>query len=216
MGRPTCPTGLTPTRSETAVYEPIMAEQTEVPTRRHMTERQAEQAQRLVDAAALEVEDRDYDAISVRTIAKRAGLSTATAYTYFSSKDHLLAEVLWRRIGAVPPPLVDLSQPVDERVGDVIRAMGVGFTGSPAVIGACTTALLGSGPEVMAVRARIGLAIQQRLEAALGPDADPAVLRVLTISYTGAILVAGMGHLTFEELPERLAEAARLLTRETL
>ena len=196
------------------MYEPSLPERAEAPTRRHLTERQAEQAQRLVDAAALEVEENDYDAISVRSIAKRAGLSTATAYTYFSSKDHLLAEVLWRRMSSLRPPLVDLSQPVDERVADVIKAMGFGTADSPAVTAACTKALLGSGPEVMAVRARIGLEIQRRLEAALGPDADPAVVRVLTISYTGAILVAGMGHLTFEELPERLAEAARLLIGE--
>ena len=64
--------------------------------------------ERLVAAAAEEAEERPYADISVRTIAKRAGVAPATAYTYFSGKDHLLAEVLWRRMQA-SPSLVDLT-----------------------------------------------------------------------------------------------------------
>jgi AcrR family transcriptional regulator len=169
--------------------------------------------ERLVVAAAAEVEERDYAEISVRSIAKRAGVAAATAYTYFSSKDHLLAEVLWRRMRS-SPYLVQMNQPLPERVADAVRTMGFGTMENPAVVAACTTAMLGEGPDVKAVRTRIGVEILARLQAALGPDADPAVLRVLQITYTGAILSAGMGHLRFDELPDRLAEAARLLTRE--
>ena len=60
--------------------------------------------ERLIAAAADEAEERPYADISVRTIAKRAGVAPATAYTYFSGKDHLLAEVLWRRMQGVPEP----------------------------------------------------------------------------------------------------------------
>jgi AcrR family transcriptional regulator len=180
--------------------------------RRHLTERQAELVERLVSAAAQEVEDKEYGSITVRSIAKRAGVAPATAYTYFSSKDHLLAEVLWRRMQALPPPLVGVHRPVADRVADVVRDMGLGTVDSPAVIAACTTALLGSGHDVMRVREQIGAEIHRRLQAALGPDGDPAVLRVLEVTYTGAMLSAGMGHLDFAELPERLAEAARLMS----
>ena len=38
----------------------------------------------------------------MRSAAERAGVAPATAYTYFASKDHLLAEVLWRRMEALP------------------------------------------------------------------------------------------------------------------
>ena len=40
--------------------------------------------------------------LTVRNVARRAGVAPATAYTYFSSKDHLLAEVLWRGMEALP------------------------------------------------------------------------------------------------------------------
>jgi AcrR family transcriptional regulator len=184
------------------------------PGRRHLSERQAEAVERLVVAAAEEVEVVDYRDISVRSIAKRAGVAPATAYTYFSSKDHLLAEVLWRRMQSAPA-LVDLSLPLPERVADAVRTMGFGAMDNPAVVAACTTAMLGEGPDVKHVRARIGAEIVTRLDAAMGPDADPAVLRVLQITYTGAILSAGMGHLRFETLPDLMAEAASLMTRGT-
>ena len=64
--------------------------------RRWLTERQAEAVDQLVDAAEAEVEASGYDGLSVRNVARRAGVAPATAYTYFSSKDHLLAELLWR------------------------------------------------------------------------------------------------------------------------
>ncbi len=182
----------------------------EQPARRHLSERQAEVMERLVAAAAEEAEARPYADISVRTIAKRAGVAPATAYTYFSGKDHLLAEVLWRRVQA-SPHLVDLSLDLPERVADTVRTMGFGTMGSPA-LAACTTALLSDGPDVKDVRTRIGAEIGRRLRAALGPGADPAVLGVLQVTYTGALLSAGMGHLSFTAVPPLMAEATSLAT----
>ncbi len=188
--------------------EPVVP--TEAP-RRHLSARQADLVDRLVAAAAEEVEERDDDAITVRSIAKRAGVSAASAYTYFSSKDHLLAEVLWRRTRELPPPLVDLNRPAADRVADVVRHLGLGTVDSPAVVAACTTALLSNSPDVKAIRERIGGEIHRRLLAALGPDADPRVLRVLETTYIGAMLGAGLGHLAFAELPDRLREAAEVM-----
>jgi AcrR family transcriptional regulator len=183
----------------------------EQPGRRHLSERQAEVMERLVAAAAEEAEERPYADISVRTIAKRAGLAPATAYTYFSGKDHLLAEVLWRRMQA-SPSLVDLTLPLPERMADTVRTMGFGAMGSPAVA-VCTTALLGDGPDVKRVRSRLGAEIARRLESALGGGEDPAVLDVLQVTYTGALLSAGMGHLAFDAVPMLMAEATALMTR---
>jgi len=184
--------------------------------RRHLTERQVELVQRLVEAAADEVEEHGYGPITVRSIAKRAGVATATAYTYFSSKDHLLSEVLWRRMQALPPPLVDRERPVSERVAEVVAEMSLGTVDRPDLAAACTTALLAPGPDVQRVRSQIGAEIHRRLQAALGSEGDPAVLRVLETTYSGAMLSAGLGHIEFAELPNRLAEAAALLTGEHL
>jgi len=61
----------------------------------------------LVQAAEDETEEVGYAGLTVRGVARRAGVAPATAYTYFSSKDHLLAEVLWRRTEALPPVEAD-------------------------------------------------------------------------------------------------------------
>ncbi len=179
------------------------------PARRHLSERQAEVMERLLVAASEEAAERAYGEISVRTIAKRAGVAPATAYTYFSGKDHLLAEVLWRQMQS-SPGLVDLTLPLPDRVAETVRAMGFDSMGSPAVA-VCTTALLGDGPDVKRVRTRLGVEIGHRLAAALGTGADPAVRNVLQITYTGALLSAGMGHLAFDAVPSLMAEATALM-----
>jgi hypothetical protein len=84
------------------VFDPLEAappEAAEQPERRRLSERQAEVMERLVAAAAEEAEARTYADISVRTIAKRAGVAPATAYTYFSGTS-------WPRCsgGAPSPP----------------------------------------------------------------------------------------------------------------
>jgi AcrR family transcriptional regulator len=177
--------------------------------RRLLSERQAEVMERLIAAAAEEAEERTYADISVRTIAKRAGVAPATAYTYFSGKAHLLAEVLWRRMQS-SPNLVDLTLPLPDRVADTVRTMGFGSMGPPA-LAVCTTALLGDGPDVKHVRSRLGAEIGRRLAAALGAGGDPAVRNVLQVTYTGALLSAGMGHLAFDAVPGLMAEATALM-----
>jgi AcrR family transcriptional regulator len=180
------------------------------PGRRHLSERQAEVMERLVAAAADEAEERPYGEITVRTIAKRAGLAPATAYTYFSGKDHLLAEVLWRRMQS-SPHLVDINLPLGDRVAATVRTMGFGTMETP-LVAVCTTALLSDGPDVKRVRTRIGVEIARRLSAALGSEVDPSVSNVLTVTYTGAILSAGMGHLPFDGVPTLMSEAVALMT----
>lgn len=178
--------------------------------RRRLSGRQAEVMDRLIAAAAAETEDRSYADITVRTIAKRAGVAPATAYTYFSGKDHLLAEAFWRRMRS-SPHLVDLSLHVPERVAETARTMGFASIGR-STLAACTTALLSDNADVKRVRRRIGDEIGRRLAADLGSTGNEAVLRALQLTYTGAVLSAGMGHLDFEAVPALMAEATALMT----
>jgi AcrR family transcriptional regulator len=182
-------------------------------TRRRLTPRQAAVVEQLVEAAADEARQRGYEGVTVRTVARRAGVAPATAYTYFASKDHLLAEVLWRRLEALPVAADDGSTGGDtgERVRAELRVLGLFMADDPTLAAACTTALLGSGPEVRALRVRFGAALHDRLGAALGDGGDESVLRSLDLAYSGAMLWAGMGHIRFEDVPDALADTARLL-----
>src|SRR5690606_37273408 len=61
--------------------------------RKHLSDRQARTVAKLVDAAAEEVVAIGFANLTVRNVAKRAGVAPATAYTYFASKEHLVSEV---------------------------------------------------------------------------------------------------------------------------
>jgi AcrR family transcriptional regulator len=182
-------------------------------TRRHLTERQAEVVSQLVDATAAEVDESGYAGLTVRNVAKRAGVAPATAYNYFSSKDHLLAELLWRRMQQLPPVVGSDAGSTVERLADIVTRMALLTTESPALVGACTNALLSATPDVKHLRDRIGGEIHHRFAEALGTGADPVVVRVLETTYSGALLMAGMGHMTYAEVPDFVATAARLMLR---
>ena len=96
-----------------------------------------------------------------------------------------------------------------------LRVLGLFVADDPVLAAACTTALLGVGAEVRALRVRFGATLHARLRAALGDDADDTVLRSLDLAYSGAMLWAGMGHIHFEDVPETLASTALRLLEGT-
>lgn len=185
-------------------------------TRRRLTDRQVEAAEQLLNAAEIEVEQTGYDALSMRGAARRAGLASATAYTYFSSKDHLLGELLWRRIAAVPETKneehAEALAPLAERLARVVYDLGEITSGSPQVIAACTQALLSSNPDVKPLRDRIGLDIRRRMAQASGDERDSRLIDVLVTTYFGALLSAGMGHMKHSDVPAFVESALLLMT----
>jgi AcrR family transcriptional regulator len=193
------------------VTETAVAVEAAEASRRRLTARQAAVVGQLVEAAADQARQNGYEGLTVRNVARRAGVAPATAYTYFASKDHLLAEVLWRRLKALPVPDAAGDDSPAEKVTAELRMLGLFVADDPRLAAACTTALLGSGPEVRALRVLFGTALHDRLANALGDAADAAVVRSLELAYSGAMLWAGMGHIHFEDVPQALADAARLV-----
>lgn len=179
--------------------------------RRRLTARQADTVGRLSDAALEEIKAVGYDGLTVRNVARRAGVAAATAYTYFGSKDHLVAEVFWRRLHGLPEPKPDRRSSAAHRVGAALRDITELVAAEPELAAAATVAMLAAEPDVKHLRDRIGGDIRHRVATALGVDADPGVLRALDFAVSGAMLQAGMGHLPYAELPDRLAEAAALM-----
>ncbi|MFI6095007.1 TetR/AcrR family transcriptional regulator [Lentzea sp. NPDC051213] len=181
-------------------------------TRRRLSKRQAETVRRLADAAVEELRQVGYAGLTVRNVAARGGVAPATAYTYFSSKNHLITEVFWRRLRELPDVVPD-GAPVAECVVRALRGIGSLVEGEPELAAACTAAMLGEDPDVEHLRARIGLEWHRRLGAALGSDADPVVLRALEFALGGALLHAGLGYSSYERTVKDLESAARLIVR---
>ena len=141
----------------------------------------------------------------MRNAARRAGVAAATAYTYFGSKDHLVAEVFWRRLDALPEPRRRRRRS-RRSSGSPRRCASwpLLVADEPELAAASTTAILARDPDVQRLRDRIGAAFNSRLQAALGADHDPAVLRALNLAFAGALLQAGMGYFSYTELADRM------------
>jgi AcrR family transcriptional regulator len=183
------------------------------PARRHLQGRQADKVERLVAAALDEVRATGYDGFTVRNAASRAGVAPATAYTYFASKDHLIAEVFWRRLDALPEPRVNGRRAPAARAAEALREIAGAVAAEPELAAAGTTAILASDPDVHRLRERMGVTILHRLASALGEDRDPAALRALGLAFSGAMLQAGMGYFDYTELADRMAEVAGVVLR---
>jgi AcrR family transcriptional regulator len=169
---------------------------------------------RLTEAAVAELRVGGYDGLTVRNVARRAGVAPATAYTYFTSKEHLVTEVFWRRLEALPDRAPDRRRAPARRVADALADMALLVADEPELAAACSVAMLANDPDVRLLRGRIGGAMHRRLVTALGEDADPAALRVLELATSGALIQAGGGHLAYEDLPALLAEVADVVVGE--
>src|SRR3979411_2162046 len=112
-----------------------------------------------------------YADLTVRAVAARAKVAPATAYTYFSSKNHLIAEVYLDLVGQVPF-FTDLNDSRSISVEKALRALTLMIADEPEVAAACTTALLSNGDAaVRTVRDRIGSELHRRITRPVGAQA---------------------------------------------
>lgn len=190
-----------------------VASQPERPTGRATRNRRQEETFRKVLAAGIEtLREKSYADLTVRAVAARAKVAPATAYTYFSSKNHLIAEVYLDLVRQVPY-FTDVNDPMPTRVEQALRHLALVVADEPEVSAACTTALLSGGaePAVTAARDRIGAEIHRRITSAMGPNADPTAVSALEMSFFGALVQAGSGEFTYREIADRLAYVVRLI-----
>ncbi len=191
--------------------EPLVALETARPRREG---RRAATVERLASAAVDEIRAEGYDGLTVRNVARRAGVAPATAYIHFSSKDHLVAEAFWRLVRDLPPVDDALAgtRRTQQRVAAAIADVARVVTDEPALAAAATVAILANQADVAQIRRRIGASFRERFVAALGPDrADVAVLDALDLAFSGALLRAGVGELSYADLGPTMASVAKVL-----
>lgn len=189
--------------SSKAVAEPSSAGTSRRP-------RQEETIRKLVSAALETLRDSSYAGLTVRAVAARANVAPATAYTYFSSKNHLVAEVYLDLIRRVDY-FTDVNDSTADRVRQSLRSLALVVADEPEVAAACTTALLSDDSAVRPVRDRIGAEIHKRIKSALGPDADARTVAALEMSYFGALVQAGSGAFSYRQIADRLGYVAGLI-----
>jgi AcrR family transcriptional regulator len=92
--------------------------------------RQEETVRRLVHAALETLRESSYADLTVRAVAARAHVAPATAYTYFSSKNHLVAEVYLDLVRHVPL-FTDVNETRVSRVQQALRSLALVVADEP-------------------------------------------------------------------------------------
>jgi len=169
-------------------------------------------AERLLEAGREELRAVGHQTLTIRTVAHRAGLSPATAYTYLASKNRLYAELFWRFLREDRDAVPEGDDAV-ARVRSVTRRLGRRLADAPELAAAVTPALLGADPEVDDLRLRIGAELVRRFVVALGEDADPDLVEALTLTFSGALLQAGMGLSTYAGMADRLDSVVAVIMK---
>ena len=176
--------------------------------------RRQEETFRKVLAAGMEMlRESSHADLTIRAVAARAKVAPATAYTYFSSKNHLIAEIYLDLVGRVPY-FTDVNDSRLSRVQATLRSLALVVADEPEFAAACTTALLSTDGAVRTVRDRIGTEIHRRIRSAMGPSSDPRIIEALEMTYYGALVHAGSGTLTYQQVAERISYAVTLLLED--
>jgi AcrR family transcriptional regulator len=183
------------------------------PQRRQLTGRRPEMVTRLVDATVVEIAETGFDRMTVRLIAARAGVSTASAYSYFGSKEHLLTEVFWRRLTALPDPVFTDAMTLAERVEIALGPVALLVADEPELAAGVTTSLLAHDPDVKVLRDQMGVVFADRVGAALNKRV-PEAAGGITMAFVGALLSAGMGLLDYRDIGGLLSGFAALLPEQ--
>jgi AcrR family transcriptional regulator len=170
---------------------------------------------KLVAAGAEMLRESSSADLTVRAVAARAKVAPATAYTYFSSKNHLVAEVYLDLVKKVPY-FTDVNESTLTRVSNTLRHLAVVVAEEPNVAAACTAALLGGNDDdaVRRVRDQIGAEIHHRIRSAIGPQADRHTISALEMTYVGALVHAGTGALSYHQVADRLTYVASIIIGE--
>lgn len=170
--------------------------------RRGLNARQAVTVERLFDAALMSLEETPYDELTMRMIASQAGLSPATAYTYFSSKEFLFSSLFWRHIvSAEQPPL---NGTPTERLTQAVQHLAALINDSPALAAAATKSLLTADGDVERLRTKLGRHWIDTFTKALGDDVDPHLVQTLGYTFSGILIASGMGQIDYADMPSTL------------
>ena len=176
--------------------------------------------QRIIDAAAELARTESIEALTMRDIASAAGASTATAYTYFASKEHVYAEAyvdglhtLTERLRARPPRGATAA----DRVASVFRRAVEGAANAGNVVQAMAIALASSDPAVASSRPAVDEVFDEWMAIALGDaqiaDRD-ATLQVLQLTMFAAFVAVAHDRLTLDQAARVLDLCVRRMVVE--
>ena len=184
---------------------------------RRLSAAQVERRERLLTAARDLATKGGYEAVTISTVCSRAGVTRATVYHYFGSKDHLLAEVIaeWIRDrldeARLRPPA---GRSPLERLQATFRWVLEAIEREPNLFRATVQAFVFPDPGVTQTQRQLSSLVVGYLELVLGsdPEIDHAALgMVVGHVMLSSLLQLSSGRASAEEMMADLTTTARLL-----
>ena len=176
--------------------------------RRSLSSRQRSTVDALLEAGRSCLLERTIHDLSLRDIARAADVTHTTAYTYFASKEHVIAELHRRLLLATSVPDPDPSASIGQRIETVLAPTPEVFADEPHLAEAVAAAMASADPDIRRIRDEVGAEIARRIAAAVGPDADREIVDGLMLCYAGAMSQAGLGYTSFAGGIHRIAAFA--------
>jgi len=182
-----------------------------------LTRAQHDRRDRIIDAGLALLGERDYDRIQVKDVAEEANVALGTLYRYFSSKEHLFAEVLVRWVGSLRTNISrnPLRGTTDtQRLTQVMNRSLRAFQRQPSLARLVATLETSADPFATGILARLAQTTNDiYLEAIHGVDRDTAH-RI--VSVVDAVLASGLrswvaGRTSITAVSDDLADAISLL-----
>jgi AcrR family transcriptional regulator len=182
--------------------------------RQSLNARQVETVERIYTESSRLLDEIGHEQLTMRMVAQRAGVSPATVYNYFASKDHLFAELFWRLLDRDAGPRLTGRTPV-KRLQQLVRHLADLIASTPALSAAVNKSFFSGDPEVERLRGAIGRLWVRRFREAIGPEAEveSVVLTTLAFAVSGALLQAGFGVFTYDRLATHLEGAVAVIMR---
>src|SRR5512143_3424064 len=177
-----------------------------------------EPRRRILDAALALVAAAGYEALQVRAISERAGVSSRTIYANFSSLDALLivaiaeqSQALYSRFTQSPPRGRTAADRVDRLISDLTQTM----TANREITVALLRALLSGKRDVSQYVHGFGGVLQAMLASAIAPDGptgrDRDVAELLESIWFSALVGWASGTMADGDIGRIMRRACRLL-----
>ncbi|MDT5297702.1 MAG: hypothetical protein QOG79_944 [Mycobacterium sp.] len=181
--------------------------------RPHRKRSHEDTARKVLDAAIELLQEQPRVELTMRAVAARASVPSATAYNYFSSKNALIAQVYLELLRTVPP-CIDPTLSAASRVTVVLRRVATIVAEDSAMASTCAIVMLGDEPDLKRTRTEIEYQIYRLVSSALGPKARPGIASTLMLAYSGALLHRGTGARSRAQLTDRLENTVSLIVDE--
>jgi TetR/AcrR family transcriptional regulator, cholesterol catabolism regulator len=166
-------------------------------------------AEHLLDAATAELRDSGPAALTVRLVARRAGISPSTAYKVFSSKEHLLASVFLRHLRRLPAVDSHDSRPLEERLPGFLGDYAAVIAADPQIQATLRSVFLSDDPDTGRVRQMIAEDFDRRFDQVCCDELSQEARTTVRLAFAGAMVTAGAGLMPFTEVRQLLETILR-------